>query len=53
VRRALAREPRPADLDGCVNTLLDVVALGEETEPCRQWASGCAWAIATPMHLTY
>lgn len=53
VRHALSREPRPAELDGCVNTILDVVALGEETEPRRQWAYGCAFVIATPMYLTY
>lgn len=53
VASALRREPRPAEVDGCVDTLLDVLALGEETEPRRVWAYGCAYAIATPMYLTY
>jgi hypothetical protein len=49
VRHALAREPRAHEVAGCIDTILDVVALGEEIEPRRQWA----FAIATPMHLTY
>ena len=53
VTHALSRTPRQAELDGCVNTVLDVLALGEETEPRRIWAYGCAFSIATPMYLTY
>lgn len=53
VTNALHREPRARELEGCVGTLLDVVALGEETDPRRIWAYGCAFAIATPMYLTY
>ncbi len=53
VKSALAREPRPRELEGCVGTLMDVLALGEETEPRRVWAYGCAFAIASPMYLTY
>lgn len=53
VKHALSRTPRPAEVDGCVSTILEVMALGEETEPRRLWAYGCAYAVATPMYLTY
>ena len=53
VKHALSREPHPAELEGCLATILDVMALGEETEPRRIWAYGCAFSIATPMFLTY
>lgn len=53
VKQALGREPRALELEGCVGTILDVLALGEETEPPRIWAYGCAYAVATPMYLTY
>ncbi len=53
VNASLSREAQPAELEGCVNTLMDVLALGEETEPMRVWAYGCAFSIATPMYLTY
>lgn len=50
---ALARQARPAELEACVSTIMDVAALGEETEPRRLWAYGCAVTIATPMYLTF
>lgn len=53
VKHALDREPRTAEVNGCVSTILEVMALGEETEPRRLWAYGCAYAVATPMYLTY
>lgn len=53
VKHALSREPRTAEVDGCVSTILEVMALGEETDPRRLWAYGCAYAVATPMYLTY
>ena len=53
VPHALARAPRQAELDGCVGTILDVLALGEETEPRRIWAYGCAYAVSNPMYLTW
>lgn len=50
---ALARQAQPAELEACVSTIIDVAALGEETEPRRVWAYGCAVTIATPMYLTF
>lgn len=53
VKNSLHREPRQAELDGCVDTILEVQALGEETESRRLFAYGCAFILATPMYLTY
>lgn len=53
VTHALHRDPRPHELDGCVDTILEVQALGEETDSRRLFAYGCAFIIATPMYLTY
>jgi len=53
VPHALSRTPSEAELQGCVDTILDVQALGEETDPPRIWAYGCAYAVSTPMYLTY
>lgn len=50
---ALSRPATPGELEGCVGTILDVLALGEETEPRRIWAYGCAFTVSTPMYLTY
>lgn len=53
VPQALARAGTQLELQGCVDTIMDALALGEETEPRRVWAYGCAYAVATPMYLTY
>lgn len=53
VTHALHREARPLELDGCVDTILEVQALGEETDSRRLFAYGCAFITATPMYLTY
>jgi len=53
VKHSLHRVPRPLELDGCVDTILEVQALGEETDSRRLFAYGCAFVLATPMYLTY
>ncbi len=53
VPAALSRPAKPQELAACVDTILEVAALGEETEAPRIWAYGCAVPIATPMFLTY